>query len=251
MKNYQKKSAFLILFGLFINIYSIRSQTNNNDTSIYNWFDQTVGKENLDLNNGVLYTNPYRTIDNNNLYFLNDKFEKGNVTYNGQIYYDASLKYDIYRDLLILNPHGVSEFIGVSLNTDKVDSFTILNRNFVKVCKEQYNLPEFSTGYYETSLFNENFIFYIKHSKSSQKKIKDDSSYYYFKDNNHFYLDYKKTLYPINSKSDLIKLFPERKKQINEFYVMNSDIRKSDLNEFMKNLMKYTNSLLSNQTKEY
>ncbi|KUJ63439.1 hypothetical protein AR687_03960 [Flavobacteriaceae bacterium CRH] len=248
MKNYQKKSTFLILFGLLLSIHSIHAQTIK-EIEIYNWFDNTVGKENLDLNNGVLYTNPYRTTNDDNL-FLNDRFEKGNVSYNGQMYYDTSLKYDIYRDILILNPQGASELIGVSLSTEKVDSFTISNRNFIKIRKEKYTFPGFSTGYYETSLFNENFIFYIKHSKNIQKKIKEDGIYYSSKSNNDFYLDYEKKLYYINGKSDLIKLFPEKKKQINEFYFMNRGLAKSDLNQFMKNLMKYTSSLLSNQTKE-
>jgi hypothetical protein len=248
LKNSQKKLIFHTIFGLLVSINALHAQTAK-EIEIYNWFDTTIGKENLDINNGVLYTNPYRTIDNNNLYFLNDKFEKGNLTYNGQIYYNNDLKYDIYRDILILNPEGASELIGVSLNTERVDSFTILNRNFIKIRKEQYSLPEFSTGYYETSPFSENFIFYIKHSKTAQKKIKDDGAYYDFKDNNHFYVDYKKTLYPISGKSDLIKLFPDQKKQINEFYLMNRSIRKSDLNQFMKNLMKYISSSLSNPAK--
>jgi hypothetical protein len=178
LKNYQKKLHFITLFGLLLNIFSIHAQTAK-EIEIYNWFDQTAGKENLDINNGMLYTNPYRTIDNNNLYYLDDKFEKGNLTYNGQIYYDVSLKYDVYRDFLILNQHGASDLLGISLNNELVNSFTILNSNFIRIAKEKYNHPEFSTGYYETTPFNENFIFYIKHSKTIQKKIRDDGAYHY------------------------------------------------------------------------
>lgn len=248
MKNYQKNFVFLILFGLFLNIHTLYSQTKT-DITIYNWFDKIVGKNNLDICNGVLYTNPYRTIDNNNLYYLNDKFENGSLTYNGQIYYNVSLKYDVYRDLLIVNQPGSSDLLGISLNNERVNSFTILNNNFIRVVKEKYNHPDFSTGYYETTSFNEDFIFYIRHSKTIQKKIRDDGAYYYFKDNSAFYLDYKNTLHTIAGKSDLVKLFPEQKKQINEFYLSNRSIRKSDLNQFMKNLMKYINNSLSNQAK--
>lgn len=248
MKNHQKKLIFPTLFGLLLSITTISAQTSK-EIDIYNWYDQTTGKENLDINTGVLYTNPYRTVDNNNLYYLNDKFEKGNLVFDGQIYYNVSLKYDEYRDLVIINPHGASDFLGISLNNEKVNSFTILNSNFIRIPKEKYNHPEFPTGYYDTSSFNENFVFYIKHSKTIQKKIRDDGPYYYFKDNNHFYLDYKKVLYPIVSKNDLIKLFPEQKKQINEFYLMNRSMRKSDLNQFMKNLMKYISNSISTQAK--
>jgi len=246
LKNYQKKSAFLILFGLSLNIYNIHSQTNNN-TSLYNWFDTTLGKQNLDINNGALHTNPYKTLDNNTIYFDEDVFTKGTLTFEGQTYYDTALKYDIYRDILILNPYGASEHIGISLVTEKVDAFSLYNRNFVKLKKGQYDLPNFTTGYYETSESNENFVFYIKHSKLMQKIVKEDGIFYKFKRSNNYLLAYNQKLYTVNNKSEIIKIFPDKKKQINEFYIMNREVKKSDLNKFMTNLMKFIYSSLSNQ----
>ena len=249
MKNSQKKLIILTIFGLLLNIHVINAQTAK-ETEIYNLYDKTVGKHNLDSNNGVLYTNPYKTLDDSyHIYFSEDKFEKGTLSYDGQIYFDTSLKYDVYRDIVILNPDGASELIGISLNKEKVESFSLYNRKFVKLIKEQYTLPNLTTGYYEISENNKDFILYIKHSKAIQKKVKEDGIYYEFKPNSSYLLYYMKNLYAVDNKSDILKIFPDQKKQINEFYLMNREVRKSDTNQFMKNLMKHINNSLPNKNK--
>lgn len=244
MKNYQKKIVFLILFELFLNIHPIQSQTSN-DINTYNWFDTTVGKDNLDINNGVPHTNPYRTLKSDIYLYLVDKYESGKVIYEDQAYYDVKLKYDIYRDILVLNPAGGSENIGINLIQNKVRLFSILDKNFIKKERTNQDIPEFTSGYYEETKVAPELILYIKHHKEMQKTISDNIIYYIFKDKNSYYIDLKGKIYLIKSKSDLVKLFPEQKKQINGFYLLNRELRKSDLNQFMKNLMKYTFNSLS------
>lgn len=249
MKNFQKKEIILTIIGLLLSIATINAQTDK-ETEIYKLYDKIVGKDNLDSNNGVLYINPYETLgDNHHIYFSEDKFEKGTLYYNGQIYFETSLKYDSYRDILILNPDGGSELIGISLNKEKVEAFSLYDRKFVKLNKEQSALLNLTTGYYEIYENNNDFILYIKHTKAIQKRVKEDGIYYEFKPQNSYLLYYMKTLYAVNSKSDILKIFPNQKKQINEFYLMNREIRKSDKNEFMKNLMKYINNSLPNKNK--
>jgi len=247
LRNSKKKLLFFIIFGL-LNIDLIYSQSIK-EIDLYNWYDKTVGKVNLDINNGVVHTNPYQTSDGNNIYFVDDKFEAGTLSYDKQTYYETSLKYDIYRDILILNPYGVSELIGINLSKDKVDSFSIYNRNFIKLRKEQYHLPDFETGYYEIFEDTSDFVFYIKHSKEMQKEVREDGVYYQFKPVANYFLAYKKTLYTVDRKSDIIKIFPNQKKQINEFYLINREVKKSEQSQFMKNLMKRISNSLSNENK--
>lgn len=244
MKNYQNKSTFLILFGLFLSISNIHSQTNSNDISIYNWFDNTVGNRNLDIINGTPHINPFNTIGENNLYFIN-QYEIGNLKYDGEDYYNVKLKYDIYRDLLVLNPFGESENIGINLIQKNVEAFSIKDSKFVKIEKTDKDVPGFTSGYYEESKIGSNFIFYIKHHKDIRKIVKEAGSYYSFTENTMFFIDFNNKIDQINSKNDIIKLFPDQKKNINEFYLMNRELKKYDLNQFMKNLMKYIYSSAS------
>jgi len=112
----------LALLAIICNGFQIYSQKNS-EISLYNWFDTIIGKGNLGINNGPLQTNPYKTIGQNNMYYIADKYSKGDVIYDGQTYYDVNIKYDIYKDELILNPYGESEHIGLILIKDKIESF--------------------------------------------------------------------------------------------------------------------------------
>lgn len=247
MKNYQKKNIFLILFGLFLNIYVIQSQTTN-DINIYNWFDKTVGKDNLDINNGIPHINPYRSLNDSYLYLIN-QYELGKLSYEGQNYYDVKLKYDIYRDILVLNPDGQPENIGINLTQNKVESFSIKDKNFIKIEKKNETIPEFATGYYEVTKIAPDFTFYIKHRKDIQKTVAENGIFYSFKENSLYFIDLKNKISLVKGKNDIIKLFPEQKKQINGFYLLNRELKQSDSNQFMKNLMKYISNSLLIQTK--
>jgi hypothetical protein len=192
------------------NLYS----QSNKEESFHNWFDNSVGKENLNINNGPSYRDNYVTIGDNNMYYIANKFMKGNVTYDGQTYYDLNIKYDTYRDQLIINPLGESKYSSIALIQDKISAFTVNGKNFIKLNKEVSPLSQLTTGYYELNVLREGFIFY----------------------NN--------TYYTSNSKSEVLKIFPTLKKQINDFYAMNREIRKSDNDQFMINLLKHINSSL-------
>lgn len=244
-----KINTLLALLAISSNGFNIYSQQKS-DISIYKWFDTEVGKENLALNNGSLHSNPYKTIDGTNMYYVNDKYTLGNVCYDGQTYYDVKLKYALFKDELLLNPFGESEYIGIILIQDKIESFSINGKNFVKINKDQSSLTDFVTGYYEVHPIGENFIFYIKHIKDIHKRLDSNGLYYNFTEENQFFIKYKTLFYQINRKSDIFKIFPEYKKQINAFYSTNRKILKSDKNQFMENLLKHIDKFQTN-TSQY
>ena len=61
-------------------------------SSIDEHFDQTIGKENLPLNNGVFYYNPYKT-NNTNQYYHTNKYLVGNIIYENQFYNNSVVCY--------------------------------------------------------------------------------------------------------------------------------------------------------------
>lgn len=222
---------------------------NTNDKTLYNWFDKSVEKENLSINNGTVHSNPYKTAKDNNMYYSSNKFDIGTLVYETQTYYDIYLKYDLYKDILVLNPNGLSDNIGINLGSDKVDSFTLKNNHFVRRIRQDNQPSEFTTGFYEENKINSGFLFYIKHHKDIQKIVNENGLSYKFKESNSFFIDYKNTVYYIKNKKDIIAIFPNSKKIINEYYTMNNEVRKTNLNQFMRNLMTYVSNTQSIQIK--
>ena len=238
-------TAIVILF--LTNTYKTFAQESS-EKSIYNWFDNQVGKENTGLNNAPLYINPYRPFKNNHTFLMTDHFTIGNITYDGQPYFDVKLKYDIYTDQLVLNPFGQFENVTVALIQEKTSSFFVYNKNFVKLNPKTNTLLDFTAGYYEIYKANDDLILYTKHHKDINKIVKDDGVFYSYKTKNRFYLLYNNMYYAVNSKNSFIKIFPEFKSKIKSFFSLNSEVYKNDDSEFMKKLILQINTLLKNKS---
>lgn len=216
--------------------FKAQSQTNS-EITLYTKFDSIVGKENLGLNNGPLALNPYKTIGDNNMFLKNNKYTIGNLVYDGQSYFNAKLKYDIYKDQLILNPPEQPEHIGIGLIQDKADSFSIYGINFIKITKSQTALSNFTSGYYEIIKIGKKFNLFIKHHKDILKEINEEGVYYSFHEKYQYYIEYNNKFYEINNKASIVKIFPENKKNINVFYQKNRNLSTTDYKQFINSLM--------------
>lgn len=254
MKNYQNKSIFFILFGLFLNIHTIHSQTSNT-ASLYNWFDRTVGKQNLELYNAPRHVNLYKTLDKSHSYYFSNNYSKGDLNYQGQDYYNLDLKYDINNDIIVLKATGEYDYLGMSLIKEKTAWFILNNKKFININFNNPACPAYMTGYYQKIIFSKNNTLYIKHHKSKTKVIDtktisdgtNQNSSDEFKEKNEYILKYKDAYYKISSKSDVIEIFPEHKSKIKRYYNSNTQLEKSDKNVFIENLIKEINSLIPNE----
>ena len=235
---FRKSKIKLIVLLTIVTAATFKAQSQtNSEILLYTKFDSIVGKENLGLDNGPLALNPYITIGDNNMFFKNNKYTIGNLVYDGQPYFNVKLKYDIFKDQLILNPPEQPEHIGISLIQDKTDSFSIYGKNFVKITKSQTSLPEFISGYYELIKISKNFNLYIKHYKDILKEINEEGVYYSFHQKYQYFIEYNNKFYEINNKASIVKIFPENKKNINAFYQKNRSLSTTDYNQFINSLM--------------
>ncbi|KQO34532.1 hypothetical protein ASF10_02140 [Flavobacterium sp. Leaf82] len=238
MKNIQKKSLYLILFGIFLNIYTSYCQTSQ-EISVYNWFDKNIGVESLDFENGSAHLNFDKTVDNQNRYYISEDFKKGSIRYNNQDYFDLLLNYDIYNDELILKPYGELNTTKINIITNNVSSFKIGNENFVNLTALK---PNYRKGYYEKIPAGNNVTLFIKYYKEKKKINKAEIDLIEFVPKYDFLILKDNLFYPLNDKKEIITLFPNSKKKINDFYTTYRSLKKDAPALFMKNLLKYINN---------
>jgi hypothetical protein len=239
LKKLQKKTCFIFLFGLFLNIYNIHSQ-NSNETSTYNWFDKTIGIESLDFKNGPAHLNFDKMTGDQNRYYATGEFKKGNINYNNQNYSDLLLKYDILMDELVLKPYAETNYTQINLIKENVNFFKIGNEKFVNL---KANTANYKSGYYEETLISDNVILYTRHYKKKNNVTKDNVFMIEFIEDYDFILLKDNKFILVNDKNEIIKLYPAKKSKINDFFYMNRNLKKDDPSLFMKNLMKYINNL--------
>jgi hypothetical protein len=238
LKNLQQKTILFVLFGLFLNIYSIQSQTAN-DITLYNWFDKNLSVESLEFKNGLAHLNFDKTADNQHRY-LTDDFKKGSINYDSQFYFDLFLKYDIYSDELVLRPYDESNTTKINLIKENVKDFTIGDDKFSNL--KELNSLVFKGGYYEEIAIKNDITLYIKYYKEKKKSSKDEINLIDYVPKYEFVLLKENKYYLINEKKEIVTLFPNNKRKINDFYLMNRDLRKENPSLFIKNLIKYINN---------
>ena len=234
-----KVTALLFLVA----IQNIQSQ-NNSGTSLYKWYDESVGKENSEINNGQLFLNYYKTNNNTHSYLNSETFEKRSLVYENQTFNDVVLNYDIFKDNLLLKPNGINDRRIVILIPQKIQSFTFSGRSFVNLSAKPNATTDFIKGFYEENFIGENFTFYIKHSKEMREVTSEGKIYDDFKNKNSFVIAFKNKFYPIDSKRNLTDIFPEVKNTIEDYYLSNDKIEASDKTQFMESLMRYLNAIL-------
>ncbi|WP_373518713.1 hypothetical protein [Pricia sp.] len=223
--------------------FFLYSQLNQENKKYYNWFDQQIGTQNLQIYKGTAYVEEYRTINEKHKFFKTSEFLPGSINYEGQPYYELQLKYDSYEDVLLINSKNGKGTV-LRLNSAKIKNFVIDAHKFINTDRGIQEANEVS-GFYEVLLETSSFTLLKKNKKNILKKIRSELVYYEFKSDIEIYLNYKGKYYPIPKKRDLIRIFPEFKKNINAYYNTASD--NTDTEYFMKSLLKNIELELSKQ----
>jgi hypothetical protein len=231
-----------LIFSVFLNISYIHCQSNEK-TSLYDLFDNAVGRDNLNINNGVVHSEPFRPMPNKNRYYV-EEFNIGDLSFEGEIYKNVNLKYDIYDDQVIYKEIGETDNLPITLLKDKIDYFTIKNKKFVNLKAESVKFPNLIKGIYEEGFAGDDVSFYIKHRKEKIKVFQSDGVYYNFIYYIDYFIKYNNFFYKVDSEKDIRKIFPSYKKEISNYYSTDKKLERSDKKQFMENLTKQINGLL-------
>lgn len=235
------------LAGVHILDKTTTRDTHSDKESIayYDVFDKAIGIENTRLYYGTIYTKKYRTINDKTRFYNSTEFLKGSVVYDGQPYNGLDLKYDLFEDQLLLKLTSITSIERtLQLEWDYIEKFEILGHTFIKLLPDRIpNLNYY--GFYEQSLSSPYFTMYTKFSKKSVKKNGENALYYEFiKRKSEYVLLYKSNYYLINSRKEIVLLFPQFKKEIHTFYSTVRNLRSKDMDAFMVVLIERIENLM-------
>ncbi len=176
-------------------------------------YQQDTLKESQILYNGREWKNFYYMVRGDQFLFSN-LFLPGSVTIRGNIFLNVSLKYDIYKDEILIpnDPGGI-----LQLNKEMVDSFSIFFQN--KTYRFERLAEDKSKGYLNV-IYKGKSALYIKYSKYI-KKLAVDGAYDEFYKESQIYFVKDNIVYTIASKNDLINVLIEDKELIKNFIKKN------------------------------
>ena len=197
--------------------------------SLFAEFDQAVGQNNTQLSYGVVYKERYRKkIKDNHNFYQDESFKKGSLIYKNEVFDNIKIKYELVDDFIVVNLKNQDQLISIIPEKSLIHLFVIDNLRFVN-CG--------SRGFLQELLIQDLFAIYKKHKKFSKENRDADYRYHTFRKEESFILKYKDEYYPIDSKRDFNKIFPQNKKDISKFYKSNRYLLKNNYTNFVAKLI--------------
>lgn len=238
---------YLLIFSSFLFSFSCFSQ-NSSKEKIYSWYDKQTGIENSVLFRGIEYVEEDRMINEKHKFFESEEFKHGSVTYEGQIYYNVPLKFNIYDDLLLVNLQQELRNSFFQLFSDKVNYFEIDDHKFRFLQAENNSDIQ---GFYEVISEEGDFEIFKKHRKNRMEIRDRNIAYSEFSIANPDYIfQFQNEFFELDNRRDLFSQFPDFKNEIRGFYNKNRKQSKDNTDAFMKNLANEMNSLISTASNE-
>lgn len=204
-----KRHITATVFCLFICAFS-DAQTNLQN-SIADYISQTGdyavvynGELEVPYNASLYYYLPY---------YISDKYSEGEIVYNGNAYAGQLLRLDLYREnLLILTPE---KKFNVVIKPGLFKKAVLHGKTVIWLkSSTTSNLP---TGYYFL-LYNGRDIQLLQKDLFILRKQKvRGNSRQHFDLRTRFYLLHEDVYYRVNNKQSFVKVFPQLKKEINQY----------------------------------
>lgn len=236
-----KLKRFNFLLFLLGSTFSFLASAQNSE--IFNWFDAINGDQNAELYNGVVFIDEFKVTNNKHRFFETNEFILGDVSFNGNSYYSQKLKYDLLYDQLLVNPKTASDALVIQMVKAKIDSFKLKEHKFIKISTKIG--IETASEYYEKLSDNKVIMPLKKHVASNLGK-RHEKLYYEFRLRTKLFIYFDNNIYPANSKSKLIAVFPKHKKLIKKIYRQNKILKKSNPDNFLRYLVNQLDPFFKN-----
>jgi hypothetical protein len=162
------------------------------------------GSEYVDYDNGI----------DGHPYFESDEWEDGAVHYDGTLYREVPLQYDVRLDQLVTE--NLAGPLRIRLVPEKVRYFTLLNHTFVRIVADSTLQGGVRTGYYD-QLYDGRVQVLAKRVKLIHEQISSGRVERYFYGRDRHYIRKGDQFYPVKRKGSVLNVFDDRKRELQKF----------------------------------
>lgn len=209
-------------------------------------FNKAIGQSSR-LYSGHEYISYARIIKGNALYPMNaETWEQGEVNYDGIVYENVPMMYDIYKDLLVVLLYN--HFSAYSLVSEKVHDFTFWGRHFVRIDADSLRNDKagISSGFYEQLYGGNKVEVLARRSKSIQNSTSQATVLEtFFSEKNDYYIRKGSVYYKIGSKGAILDVLKDKKPVLQKYMRDNNIKYGNDPEAAMAALANYYDHLLN------
>jgi hypothetical protein len=195
------------------------AQSPSDSTFYYRSLTQAVEiYTNSDVARVTLYNGPlYGGYDHHpqgHPFFLSDSLLPGSVLYNGVLFPDIRLSYDLFRDVVIMK-NDVKD-VTFELLPERLPYFVVAEHRFLYLGSDSSAVNFPGTGFYE-ELYHGKATALCRREKTIQMAGKAEENLSIYRQYEFYYLEVNGRYYPIHSERNLLNIFGSDKVAMREF----------------------------------
>lgn len=207
MKSEQILSFLILLYTH----YPAISQPLSDSEAVQSYTTSPAARDRL--YNGPLYSG-YDHHPQGHPFFLSDTLLTGSISYDGIVFPDVRLSYDLNKDVVIMK--NALKDINFELLPEKLQYFTITQHRFLYLTSDSTAVDLPSTGFYE-ELYHGKAIALARHEKVIQSIGRAEENLFRYRQYDFYYLEVKGRYYSIHSERNMLDAFGPDKTLIRDF----------------------------------
>ncbi|HEY9489229.1 MAG TPA: hypothetical protein VIQ51_12885 [Chryseosolibacter sp.] len=191
------------------------------------------------LYNGSKYLAPTHTLEEHP-YFSSEDWITGSVFYDGELFENVPLMYDLFNNSLITEhiPSGHA----IQLVPEKLQYFTLVNHYFERIENESVanSLPH--TGFYQILYGGETKVL-ARRQKAIFEKINETTIERSFEDKDRYFIFRNGIYFSVRSKASVLKLLQDKKQDLKKFIKQKHISFSQNRELLLKSLAEYYDTL--------
>jgi hypothetical protein len=152
------------------------------------------------------------------LFFHSDEWEEGRVLYDGELYENVLMRFDLLTEKLVVEHKGYGE---IELISEKINYFEIVGHTFIRQVDQPGAKSLITPGFYDL-IYEGNTRVLVKRWKVTEERVETQFSMILtFKEKNAIYIFKAGKYYPVSRKSSVLKVFDDQKSALKKFISKN------------------------------
>jgi len=192
---------------------------------------------------GKYYNDSYRGIKDHP-YYNESSWKIGSVGYENQEYDSIEIKYDVYRDLLLVKYIDEQGYIRpIQLYSAKVEAFQLYGHHFQHL--EGDSLPNDISGFFDLLHSGNNASVLAKRRKEIDQSNTLTSLEHRFVTKDKLYIRLGQNFYEIKKRKSMLEVLSDRKSELKAYLKLNKSRFKNDHEKELVEAVKYYNSIVN------
>lgn len=191
------------------------------------------------LYNGSKYRAPEHTLEEHP-YFFSEDWVMGTVHYDGDVFEDVPLMYDLFQGVLVTEHYPSGH--PIQLVYGKLQRFSIAGHTFEKIEKETVGNSLPASGFYDVLYAGPTRVV-ARRQKQKHEEITANEIERSYEERNRFFMYRNGVFFQVKSKHSVRKLMADKKQEVRRFLKLHKTSFSTDRENMLKMTAEYYDSL--------